>query len=340
MPKTRLSDVSLYGFDFGAARDWYDAGRVRQQARDAALVTTPSTTVPAEFTTYIDPMVVEILTSPLRARLLGRERRAGNFATTQFTFRVGELVGASEPYSDFADNRTSDVNYNWPVRENYLFQTVIRYGDRETALTGAAKISLAADKQRAAANTLDHDANSFALLGVAGLDIYGILNAPELPAAITPGATGTGGGVTWNTKDMLQIYNDILLLFAQLAENGRGWIDQNTPLQLIVSPRAMTYLGRASEYNTNVLDLLQKYFSRLEVVVLPELQGTTGGETILLKAASIQGQPVIELPFSEKVRAGRVVEELSSIKQKWEAGTYGALLIYPFAIAQMRGVLD
>lgn len=46
-------------------------------AQDAALITTPNTTVPAELLAYIDPMVIEILTAPgAPAKSSAKRRRA------------------------------------------------------------------------------------------------------------------------------------------------------------------------------------------------------------------------------------------------------------------------
>lgn len=339
--KTLLRDVAEYGFSFGPlARDWYQPGQERKLARDAALLTSPNTSVPADITAYIDPRVIEILTAPRNAREVYREVKKGDWTTSFARFRAMELVGASEPYSDFARNRTSDVNYNWVTRQNYLFQTVIQYGDLETDISSAAKISLVADKQRAAANTLDLDGNLFYLQGVAGKEVYGILNAPELPSAITPGATGSGGAVTWDAKTPVQIYDDILLLFTQLATQSNGWINANTPLKLALSPAASVYLAKATEFNISVRDMLDKYFRSLKIITLPELGGVTGGETMLMLADEVRGMPTGELGFSEKVRAGRTVPDLSSFAQKWVAGTYGAILYLPFAVAQMRGMME
>ena len=58
----------------------------------------------------------------------------------------------------------------------------------------------------------------------------------------------------------------------------------------------------------------------------------------MLIAKEILGIPTAQLGFGVKYRAGRVVPELSSFKQKISASTYGAVVYYPFAIATMEGV--
>ena len=64
---TIQQEAAQAGFVFPQSRSWID-GNVPALAQDAALVTTPNTGVPVEFTAYIDPMVVEILTSVRNAK--------------------------------------------------------------------------------------------------------------------------------------------------------------------------------------------------------------------------------------------------------------------------------
>ncbi|MDR2947117.1 MAG: DUF2184 domain-containing protein, partial [Candidatus Adiutrix sp.] len=331
-----FDQAAQFGFHFPGARDWIMAENKNQLARDAALITSPNTTIPAELLAYIDPRVVEILTAPRRARMVFPESKKGDWTTPYAKWRVNEIVGRSQPYSDFANNGTSDVNSNWKARQQYLFQTNIQYGDLETAMSSVAKINLASDKQMAAATVLDIDANKFYLLGVAGREIYGLLNDPDLPAAITP-LTGAGG-LTWNTKTTVEKYNDILALFRQLAKQSAGLIDHTAPLSLLLSPEMEVELGAATDFNVSVLDMLKKYFTSLTIVSLPELSSASAGQTMLLVATAVANQPTAELGFGEKVRAGRIVPELSALKQKWTCTTYGAIILQPFAFATMQGI--
>ena len=213
-----FEQAKRYGFIFPGARMWATLENRARIAQDAALITTPNTTVPAELLAYIDPMVIEILTAPRRAREIFGEEKKGDWTTPYMKWRVDEMTGKTEPYSDYANGTTSGVNSEWQTRVQYVFQTSITYGDFEVDMSSTAKVNLAASKQRAAANVIDIDQNRFYLLGVAGKEIYGILNDPNLPAAITAGATGTGGSTKWADKTTVQIYNDVLALFAQLSE--------------------------------------------------------------------------------------------------------------------------
>ncbi|MDL2315503.1 DUF2184 domain-containing protein [Desulfovibrio sp. OttesenSCG-928-A18] len=332
-----FDQAAQYGFTFPGARDWIAKDRLNQLARDAALITTPNTSVPVELLAYIDPRVVEILTAPRRAREVFSESRKGDWTTPYAKWRVDEMTGRTQGYSDFADNGVSDVNSNWKARQQYVFQTTIQYGDLETAMSGVARINLAASKQAAASTILDIDANRFYLLGVEGREIYGILNDPDLPPSITP-LPGGGGGLAWSGKTTVEKYNDVLALFRQLALQSAGLIDRNTSIILLLSPEMEVELGAATNFNVSVLDMINKYFASIKIVALPELSSATAGQTMIMIAPEVAGQRTAELGFGEKVRAGRVVLELSSMKQKWVSSTYGGIVLQPFAFASMLGI--
>lgn len=338
MPKPSFQQAAALGFVFPGAREWID-NNVARLAQDAALVTTANTTVPVEFTAYIDPLVVEILTAPLNARQVFNEEKKGDWTTSYDKWRSDEIVGQSEPYSDFANGTTSGINSQWMAREQYRFQTSISYGDLEVDLSATAKINLAASKQRSAATILDIDSNKFYLLGVEGHEIYGILNDPNLPASIVAAANGEGSSTSWSTKTTRQIYEDILSLFQQLAKQSQGRITNRDALKLCVSPKMNVMLGRATDFNVSVLTMLQSYFTgAFEIVVLPELASMTAGETVFMIAPEVAGTPTGVLAFGEKIRAGRLIPAESSFRQKFVATTYGGIVLQPFAFASMTGM--
>ena len=65
---------------------------------------------------------------------------------------------------------------------------------------------------------------------------------------------------------------------------------------------------------------------------------TGSGNLAMIKADEIEGQPTVEFGYSEKYKAHSIVRETSSMIQKVSAGTYGAIVYYPFAIVTMLGV--
>lgn len=337
--KLTFDQAAKYGFVFPNARMWIDRQNMGRLAQDAALITSANSAVPAELLAYVDPAVVEILTAPRNARELFPEEKKGDWTTPYMKWRANEITGSTGPYSDYGNSAESGINYNWFTREQYRFQTIINYGDLEVDMAAGAKISLAGDKQRAAATIIDVDANKFYLLGVDGREIYGVLNDPNLPAAISPASvTVNGTAVTeWADKSTQQRYNDVLALFQRIATQTQGLVTNEDELVLGVSPTTNVLLGGATDFNVSVLDMLKKYFPRLKIVVVPQLSAASG-ETLFMIAPRIAGMDTGLLGFGEKFRAGRVVPDLSSFSQKFSATTYGGVIRVTAAIAQMVGV--
>lgn len=321
-------DVSQYkvvgGLDEGA------------MAMDAALLTTPNSGVPVELLTYFDNRAIEVLTAKRTATKIFKEVRKGDWTTPYAKFRMIENTGYTQPYSDYADNGKSGVNYNFPVRENYLFETVIKYGDLETDMAAKAKASYVADNQRAAATTIAIDTNRFYFNGVSGLNNYGILNQPNLPSAIVA-ATGAGGYATWSTKTGTEIYNDIVALYSDMASRAQGNIDKTSQFKLIVGPTSDAELNRLNAFGTEtVAALIKRNFPNLEIVVAPEYDDST--KKIQLIAVEVDGVPTGECAFSEKLLAGRVVPFLSHFAQKFKAGVYGTVIYRPVFVSTMTGI--
>lgn len=305
-------------------------------AMDAALLTTPNAGIPVELLTLFDNRAIQVLLAKRAATEIFNEVKAGTRADAVRKFRVLENTGYTQPYSDYANNGKADVNYNFPMRENYLFETTIAYGDQEVAETSRAKISLVADKQTAAATAIAVDMNKFYMNGVAGLQNYGLLNQPNLPNAIVA-ATGAGGYATWSTKTGTEIYNDIVALMSDIASRTEGNVDQQTKYKLVVGPSSNAELNKLNAFGTEtVLALIKRNFPKLEVVVAPEYDDTT--KKIQLIALDVDGTPTGEMAYSEKLIAGRVIPDLSSFRQKFMAGTYGAVVYRPVLVSTMTGI--
>lgn len=310
---------------------------IERLAYDAAMVTEPNSGVPVEFTSYLDPRVIEILTGPRNSREIFAEVKKGDWTTSYARFEVDEITGAVEAYTDYGNAGMADVNPTYPVRQQYVFQTNIRYGDRELDYAAKARLQLAARKQRAAATTIDIAQNKYNLLGVENMEIYGLLNEPNRPAAILPGKCEGGSGNTWNLKTTKEIYADYLLLFQNLAKNSLGHIRNDSDLILVTSPSSAVELGKATDYNVSVMDMIKRYTPNIKFAQLPELENSNSN-TVHLICRSINGEPTGEFGFSEKMRAMRLVPETSSFKQKFVGTSYGCILYRPFAVATMTGV--
>lgn len=336
----QLDVMKQYGivFDTGAPiRGILANDSIDQLANDAAMVTAANSGIPVEFTSYIDPMVIPILTATRGAREIFGEAKKGDWTTSYARFQTSEITGEVEAYTDYGQGGASDVNPTFPVRTQYIYQTNIRYGDREVDVASRARLQLAADKQRAAATVIDIASNKFALYGVAGLEIYGLLNDPNLPASVSS-LPNAALKTHWADKSTKEIYEDVLFLFGKMADRGAGHIDANTELVLATSPATQVQLGKATDFNISARQMLETYFPRIRFVAFPELATETGGTSILLVAPTIEGLPTAQIGFSEKFRAMRLIPESSSFHQKFVGSSYGTIIYRPFAIGIMTGV--
>ena len=336
----QLDVMKQYGiiFDTGSPiRGILANDSIDQLANDAAMVTAANSGVPVEFTSYIDPMVIPILTATRGAREIFGEAKKGDWTTSYARFQTSEITGEVEAYTDYGQGGASDVNPTFPVRTQYIYQTNIRYGDREVDVASRARLQLAADKQRAAATVIDIASNKFALYGVAGLEIYGLLNDPNLPADVSS-LPNANKKTLWSDKSTKEIYEDVLYLFGKMADRGAGHIDANTELVLATSPATQVQLGKATDFNISARQMLETYFPRIRFVALPELATETSGASILLVAPTIEGLPTAQIGFSEKFRAMRLIPESSSFHQKFVGSSYGTIIYRPFAIGKMTGV--
>lgn len=336
----QLDVMKQYGiiFDTGSPiRGILANDSIDQLANDAAMVTAANSGVPVEFTSYIDPMVIPILTATRGAREIFGEAKKGDWTTSYARFQTSEITGEVEAYTDYGQGGASDVNPTFPVRTQYIYQTNIRYGDREVDVASRARLQLAADKQRAAATVIDIASNKFALYGVAGLEIYGLLNDPNLPAAVSP-LPNADTKTLWAEKSTKEIYEDVLHLFGKMADRGAGHIDANTELVLATSPATQVQLGKATDFNISARQMLETYFPKIRFVAFPELATATSGTSILLVAPTIEGLPTAQIGFSEKFRAMRLIPESSSFHQKFVGSSYGTIIYRPFAIGKMTGV--
>lgn len=327
------------GFDLcsGKGRFLPTEGETPRIAMDAALQTTAGVLTPALFATYYSPEIVEILQAPRLSTEIFPEEKRGDWKDTQTMFPAVEHVGQTTAYADFGRGPVSEANIEQVMRDTYKFQTFIQCGDLEQDIAAAQRINLLSEKQTAAANAIDIDSNSFNLFGVEGLTIYGLLNDPALPAALSPATVDTK--TAWADKDANAIYNDILSMFNQIAAAANGYINFSAPLKLVVPPSILGQLAKTTTLGVApVLQTLKGFFPNLEILALPQLEDEDGVCTAMLVATEIAGKPTAKFGFLEKLKTYPVLVEHSAMSQKWASSTTGCLLFRPFAIARMTGI--
>lgn len=330
-----MEQLKAVGITFDGARRFITAKNRDALAQDA-MITSPNAGVPAIFTSYVDSKVIEILLAPRNAKAIFPEVKKGDWTDDYMVFRTVESTGTVTPYSDFGNGASADVNVAFPTRQQYVGQTSIKYGDLEQARTSRAMIDLVSQKQISAATIIDTAANKIDLLGIDGMSIYGLINDPNIPAALTPASVG--GETAWSAKTTTDIYADVLALFKQIITASNGLVSPNDEFVLAVAPGSAVELGKATDFNVSVWDMVKKYAPNTEMVQLPELASDTTGDSVMLIARSVAGNATGELGYGDKMRALRLVPFSSFYEQKFAFGTYGCILYYPFAVAKMTGV--
>lgn len=304
-----------------------------------ALVTTSSSGIPAFLSTGVDPKIIEVLYSPMRAaEICGGEEKFGDWVTSTWMFPVIENTGETTAYGDHNESGTSGANVNFVQRQSFHFQTNTSWGMQELDRMGLAKIDYANRLNVASVLALNKFQNKSYFFGIAGLQNYGLLNSPALSTPISPAAKAYGG-VLWSNANTTanEVLEDVRALFAKLQLQAGGMVSLDSTMTLALSPNAEVALTKTNIYNVNVADLLKKNFPNMVVKSAPEY-ATAGGELVQLIVTEMEGQRTATCGFTDKLRTFPVIIGSSNFKQKKSMGTWGTIIARPFLIAQLLGV--
>ena len=333
----------------------YTTDAVKQDwtlAMDAlpALATDPNSAIPVMLTTLIDPQVYSVLFAPVRAAEIYGEVRKGTWTDSTTMFPTVEQTAEVSSYGDYNNNGRAGANYNFPQRQNYLFQTIPAYGELEIAKAGLARINWVGEIDKAAMSGLLRFLNNSYFFGMLGLQNYGTLNDPNLSAPISP-ATKAYGGVKWINAGVIvaspnEVYNDLVSVYLQLVSQTGGLVDQESKLVVVMPPSSAVALTATNSFGINIGKLLKENFRNLRIETAVQLgvtsttnpNGVAGGNQVQMFAEELEGQRTVQCAFSDKMRTFPIVRELSSWKKKMLSGTWGAVVRQPFAVASMLGV--
>lgn len=312
-----------------------------RMAMDAqpGLVTTPNAGVPILFTSIVDPEVIRVIFTPMRAaEIMGGETQKGNFTTQVVYFPMVENTGQVATYGDYSNNGEVDANANWIPRQPYRWQAFKRYGEQQMAMWGEAGINYSAQLDLSLSMTFAKFANKTYFYGVAGLNNYGLLNEPSLITAISPGTKAiTTHGVTWTDATANEVYEDIRLLYVKLNTQMGGNTEMTDALTLVLSTTKQPDLLKTNSFGITVEDMLKKAFPNLTVKAAPEYS-TGSGELMQMLLPSYEGQQTAYPAYTEKLRAHALITEGSAWAQKNSAGSLGTILRRPIGISQMIGI--
>ncbi len=275
------------------------------------------------------------------AEIVGEEIKKGDWITDTAYFPIVESTGETSSYGDYSDNGRAGANTNDIPRQSYHYQVITEYGERELERQGLNKIDWANRLNIASILILNKFQNKSYFFGVANLQLYGLLNDPNLLASITP-SVKAAGGTSWllNNKPnatALEVIADIQNLYAQLQTQANGLVELDTKMTLAMSPVSEVALTFTTEFNVNVSDILKKNFPNMTIKTAPEY-ATASGNLVQLFADELEGQRTVSVAFTEKLRAHPMIIKESSFRQKKSQGTWGAILFRPILISSLLGV--
>lgn len=354
MPHTTIQDKTAKDSSGGIPRLNIDFDRVGAMADSAVTINnyggTPLTahniSLPVNYLNFIDPNIIQVQFAAMNASKLFVNRKVGDWTQEYTTFPVEELVGNVGPYADFTNNITSDVNYSWPSRQIFKYQTGFQYGAFEMERSAVAKIQLASSRQQAATTVMAKTENSIYLRGVNGVKLYGLLNDPNVASPISPSSVTTSQGASktaWQDKALDAqmganfIYNDIMTLWRELVNKNGGLIDSNTSIILAMSHVIAPFLTTANNHNVTVQELVNKTLPNLTVITVPEFS-LEEGERLYMICPELNGQPVGMNAFADKIRMWPVIQHMGFYEQKISAATWGCVITQPSLIACMSGI--
>lgn len=337
---TRINGGQFQGFLPRLVQDAYDGkgqvvgqefGSIDRVAFDAQpeLVTVSNAGIPAFLSNYLDPALIEVLVSPMKAAEIAGETKKGDWLTTVTTFIVVESDGQVSAYGDYSNAGNADANVNFPQRQSFHYQVFTQWGEKELAYSGLAGIDLASRKNVASALVLNKFQNKSYFFGISGLQNYGLLNDPNLLPPIVP-------STAWDAATAEQCFQNVLELYAQLVRQGNGNIDMNTRMTLACSPSRAVNLSKTNQFGLNVYKLLSENFPALTIRTAPEY-ATATGELMQLIVDEYEGQETVTAAFTEKMRAHAVVIGSSNFSQKKSQGTWGVVVFRPVLIAASLG---
>lgn len=310
-----------------------------RMAADAqpSLITVSNTGIPSFLSMYIDPKVITILTTPNKAAEILGEVKKGDWVTRTAVFPMVESTGETSSYNDWSDHGMVNANVQFPERQSYHYQTITEWGEKQLAEAGLAKIDWASRLNIASAMILEKFENNSYFFGIQGLQNYGLLNDPQLTAALTP-VTKAAGGTTWAVATPNEVYVDFQKLYSQLVSQTNGIVQADTRMVLALSPASQVYLTNINSFGLVALgDMIKKTYPNLRIVAAPQYT-TAGVNTVQLIAEEIEGQETGYCGFTEKMRAHPIIPAMSSFRQKKSSGTWGAIIFSPYAFAQMTGI--
>lgn len=339
--KSQVARYQAMRQDYTIALDAFPHLKAQVAAMDAqpGLATSANAGVLLSSVSIIDPEVVRVLFTPMRAaEIMGGEAQKGTWVDQVAYFPMAESTGQVASYGDYSTAGSVDANANWNYRQPYTWQAYKRYGEQQLERWGAAGLNYASELDMGVALTFGKFSNKTYFNGVSGLVNYGLLNDPSLPSAVSPTTkVDTSAGVTWAKATAVEQFNDVKKLYTTLVTQMGGNVEMTDTMTLVISTTRQPELLKANDFNTTTIQLIQQSFPNLTIKAAPEYS-TGSGELMQLILGTVDGVKTAYPAYTEKLRTHTLIPEGSSWSQKVSAGSWGAIIRRPIAIAQMLGI--
>lgn len=327
--------------DYAVALDAHPHLKAQVAAMDAqpGLATSANAGVLISAVSVIDPQVVRVLFTPMRAaEIMGGEAQKGSWTDQVAYFPLAEVTGQVASYGDMSNAGSIDANANWNFRQPYHWQSFKRYGEKQLEQWGAAGLNYASELDMGVALTFGKFSNKSYFYGITGLVNYGLLNDPSLPNTVSPlTKVNTSAGVTWTYATALEQFNDVKKLYAQLVSQMGGNVEMTDALTLVVSTSRQPEFLKTNDFGITTEDMIKRAFPNLTIKAAPEYS-TVSGELMQLILGTVDGVQSAYPAYTEKLRTHTLIAEGSSWSQKVSGGTWGAIIRRPIAVAGMLGI--
>lgn len=282
---------------------------------------------------YLRPEFVKIMLAPMVSETIYKLEKMGSFGDENVVTQTKEFRETfgydTDEYQGgvYANTNYGKATYGVaPLRQDW------KSTDREEARGAKSRREIRSDKMAAAFDGLARHRNRVNWKGsevtLSSSPVYGVLNHPEMPAAVP---LGTGG---WKTATPENIFNDIVGLMGVVAAKTQGIASAKTvSWDLQLSPEYEVILRRTNQYGLSVRGKLQSEGYAVNIHSVPELsEDSAGSETIIL-TASVDGKTPIVLGYTELIRVYPLFVQGSTISQKIVSDVCGATPQYPSLIA-------
>lgn len=346
-PKATVGDLAKLGITMNEN----DLG-VRA-AMDAApnMVTTPSVATPLQFLQWWMPGMIEVVTRARRADAMVGRSIVGSWEDEEVVVTVKEGVGQPQPYGDLTDVPLMSYNVNFVKRTNVRFEAGIKTGPLEDARAARMKINPYNEKRASLGAGVAIGLNEIAFKGYdsynsetnpSGGNTYGILNAPELTAAGTLAATGTGGARTFASKDYAAICADFTTVMSALrVQTGDNWNPETDAWTCAIASSAYQYLDTQNSLGTqSVREFIQKQYRGVRFISVPELDNMGGSNVhgMYVIVDRLNGKKCCDQLVTAVLRLLGVEPKIKGTLEGYTYSTAGFVAYQPLGVLRYTGV--